>query len=71
MSNEEIELMNLTGELANKFFSLEQEHSHDVKEFVFHIHAIQNIILSREGIRQYRQFELTDNGGIYFTKNKA
>lgn len=53
MTKEEIELFEATGELVNKFFALEPGHSHDGQEFVFHIHAIQNIILSREGLRTY------------------
>lgn len=55
MTKEEIEIMELTKEIWNKFLELPIEHSADTAELNFHIHAIQNILLSRVGLREYKK----------------
>jgi hypothetical protein len=41
----------------NAFLDLPAEHSADQSDFCFHIHALQNIVLSREGYRAYKRRE--------------
>lgn len=55
MTEEEKEIMELTKEIWNKFLKLPVEHSADASELNFHIHAIQNIVLSRVGLREYKK----------------
>lgn len=54
MTNEEVEVLDLLGEAATAFASLPTEHTADLNEFVLAIHAAQNIVLSRAGLREYR-----------------
>jgi len=61
MTKEEVEILDLIGNVTNKFLSLNEEHSADRQDFIFHIHAIQNIILSREGLRKYKQIITNNN----------
>jgi hypothetical protein len=55
MTKEEIEIIELTKEIWNKFLALPVEHSADIRELEFHTHAIQNIVLSRVGLREYKK----------------
>jgi hypothetical protein len=54
MRNEEKELVELLGECWNKFHAMPELHPCDRQEFVFHIHALQNMVYAREGYRQYK-----------------
>lgn len=51
----EREVLDVLGEAADKFAALEPEHGSDMEEFVLAIHAAQNIVLSRPGLRDYRR----------------
>jgi len=53
MTQQEIELVDNLGDCFNAFVKLDQLHQSDNREFEFHIHALQNIVLSREGLRAY------------------
>lgn len=51
MTKKEKEVLDLSAELWNKFLQLDEIHPDDVPEFRFHIHALQNIVFAREGLR--------------------
>lgn len=55
MMEEEKELLNLTGEIWNKYLDLPILHPNDQQEFMYHLHAIQRIIMSREFLRNINQ----------------
>jgi hypothetical protein len=57
MSSEEIVLMDSLGDAFEKFKELDEVHPSDRQEFAFHIHALQNIVLSREGLTEYRRIK--------------
>ncbi|WP_299087775.1 hypothetical protein [uncultured Bacteroides sp.] len=51
MNEEEKNAISASAELWNAFMKLEQYHPDDIKNVLFHIHAIQSIIMSREAVR--------------------
>lgn len=51
MEKEEIEIINCSADLWNKFAKLEQYHNEDINYVRGHINAIQAIVMSRETIR--------------------
>ncbi|HYH15933.1 MAG TPA: hypothetical protein VD794_11960 [Flavisolibacter sp.] len=53
MTQEEKDIVILLGEAFNKFNALEALHPSDKPDFCNHIHALQNIVFAREGMRQY------------------
>jgi len=53
LTHEEINLACKLGECATAFSRLEQLHPSDGEEFVFHIHALQNIVVARAAVRAY------------------
>lgn len=55
MTPEEAEISEMLGDAASKFARLPQEHSADIREFCQAIHAAQNIVMARSGLRAYRQ----------------
>jgi hypothetical protein len=55
MTKQEIRLINSMGNVWNKFLQLPKQHPSDQQEFQFHIHALQNIVASREGYRQLKK----------------
>lgn len=57
MTPEEVEVADLLGEAASKFASLPQEHTADIDEFCLAIHAAQNIVMGRAGMRGYRRIK--------------
>lgn len=52
----EIEFGNQLAMCYNAMLKLPEAHSHDAKEFVLHIHALQNMNLARVGLRQIGLF---------------
>ena len=52
MTEEEKELVDLLGTVYTKFNALPILNQSDVREVVFHVHAIQNTVMSRVAIRQ-------------------
>jgi len=57
MTPEEIKCFETTGKLVGEFMNLPIVHNSDQGDFLFHIHAIQNILLSRVGLRKIRENE--------------
>lgn len=51
MTPEELEVIDLLGQAFNKFVELPILHFMDQREFCTAIHAAQNIVLSRAGLR--------------------
>lgn len=51
LTSKEKEILEISVNLWNEFLLLEEYHEDDKKDISFHIHAIQNIIMSREAIR--------------------
>lgn len=51
MNEEEKNAITASAELWNAFLKLEKYHPDDVLDVRFHIHAIQNIIMSRVAVR--------------------
>ena len=57
MTPQEIKVLDRTKEAWAEFLSLPEEHPDDQNEFRFHIHALQNIILAREGMRKLKEIK--------------
>lgn len=55
MTTDEIKVLDLTKETWNAFLQLPEQHEDDNDDFRFHIHALQNIILAREGVRKMEE----------------
>jgi hypothetical protein len=51
LTKREAKVVELLGEAATAFRDLEPEHPSDQEEFVRAIHAAQNVVLSRVGVR--------------------
>lgn len=51
MTSLEVKAIDATKELWNAFLQLPEMHPDDQNDFRYHIHALQNIILAREGQR--------------------
>lgn len=47
LTDDEVSLLDLTGNVAVRFTALAQVHPADCQDVTFHVHAIQNIILAR------------------------
>ena len=58
MSEDEKKVLNISSELWNSFLMLEEIHGDYISEFRFHIHALQNIILSRSVLRELAENKL-------------
>ncbi len=52
-TDEELEVLAKTSDVANSFYDLPSMHPNDLNDFRFHINALQNIILARAGQRTY------------------
>lgn len=57
MTSLEVKAIEATKEAWNAFMDLPIMHPDDQNEFRYHIHAIQNIILAREGQRVLKGIE--------------
>ncbi|KQX35322.1 hypothetical protein ASD04_14875 [Devosia sp. Root436] len=57
MTNEERAVMQKLVEAWNAFVALPVEHPDDANEFRFHIHALQNSLLSRPTRREWHDSE--------------
>lgn len=55
LTKKEIELCEKAGQISFDFRDLPAQHTSDVIDINFHVHAIQNIIFQREGYRQYKE----------------
>lgn len=65
VTEQEMMVMNKSAELWNEFLKLEKIHPHDIPDFQFHLHALQNIILSRSGYRELNiefKYKVTNRG---------
>jgi hypothetical protein len=62
MTTPELKTISAISEVWNAFLQLPMIHPDDQNEFRFHIHALQNMILAREGIRVLSSIELTNTG---------
>ncbi len=51
MNEDEKRAIEASAELWNAFVKLEKYHPDDIQDVKFHIHAIQNIIMSRVAVR--------------------
>lgn len=54
MTPQELKVLETTRDIWNEFIELPIQHQEDQNEFRFHIHALQNIILAREGQRHMK-----------------
>jgi len=54
LTEEERRLLAALGEWFNAFVALPEEHPADKGEATLHVHALQNIVLARPGMRQNR-----------------
>jgi hypothetical protein len=52
MTENELKVLGLTKDAWSVFNQLPIQHPDDQNEFRFHIHALQNMIFAREGIRK-------------------
>lgn len=59
MTTLEIKAIEATKEVWNAFLQLPEMHPDDQNDFRHHIHALQNIILAREGQRVLCSIELS------------
>ncbi|MHC4413203.1 MAG: hypothetical protein ACYSW6_09610 [Planctomycetota bacterium] len=53
LTEQEMEVLMLTRDLANDFLELPEFHVDDRQEFVLAIHSIQNIIMSRPAMESF------------------
>lgn len=51
MNEEEKQLLKKLGECYNDFIKLPTQHQSDKPDFIFHIHALQSIVATREAVR--------------------
>jgi len=51
MTEAEIAILNKLGGAWNLFQRLPDHHPSDLEDFTFHVHALQNMILARETVR--------------------
>ena len=54
LSDRERHVLDLSGDFWNAFLELRSEHPSDQTDVMFHLHAIQNIILARPAQRALR-----------------
>lgn len=66
MKPEEREVLALLGQAWNKFLELPVLHTMDHQEFCHAIHAAQNIVLARAGLREEGIAIEGDNGIVGF-----
>ena len=68
-TKEELEITELAGKIAGKFIMLEQTHPADLPDLIFHVHAIQNIIMARVAQRanpkDYATYTKEDRPDLY------
>lgn len=62
MNEEEKKVIDVSAELWNSFLKLEKYHPDDIHDVRFHIHAIQNIVMGREAVR--------NNPNLFSIKNE-
>jgi hypothetical protein len=55
MTQEEVKVLHYLKETWNEFNKLPKVHNDDINDFRHHIHALQNIILAREGLRKMEE----------------
>lgn len=55
ITDKEMQCIDLSRDLWNAFMELPIQHPADREDFCFHIHAIQNMLLGREGLRQLQE----------------
>ena len=60
MTNEELRTLEITVELVNSFCALPEEHPADKADFVFLVHRIQDMIISRPIRRNFDLFGLSE-----------
>lgn len=53
LTDDEIEVAECAGDVATKFLALEVMHHSDAADVVFHLHAVQNIVMSRAAQRAH------------------
>lgn len=53
MTEEELNVIDKSCELMNMFVTLPEYHSADRQDVVFHIHAIQAIVMQRDAVRMH------------------
>ena len=51
MTDQEIKVLDVSADLWNEFLKLPSMHPDDQNEFRLNLHALQNIIYAREGLR--------------------
>jgi hypothetical protein len=61
MTDLEFKAINATKEVWNAFLLLPVVHPDDQNDFRHHVHALQNIILSREGLRTLKAIESSNS----------
>lgn len=65
MTEAELKALEATKDAWNAFLQLPVNiNEDDVRDFRFHIHALQNIILAREGSRALKRIELAKAGEV-------
>jgi hypothetical protein len=62
MTEAEKKVLNKLVEAHNAFIELAEYHPSDITEWVHGMHALQNIVMSREAVR---------NDPVYFSKSKS
>jgi hypothetical protein len=61
LTEDEIKVLEQSGDLWNSFLELPIMHPDDRHEFSLHIHAVQNMLLSRSAYREMKLIEETLN----------
>jgi hypothetical protein len=53
LTDEELDVAKLIGDVFRAFSALPQAHPSDLDEVIFHVHALDRIVLSRAAIRAH------------------
>ncbi len=63
MTPQELELLELSKELWNKYLQLPKQHINDAPDINFHINAIQMNLFARPGYREYLKTDTANAAG--------
>ena len=56
MTEEELDILQTLAEAHNMFAELDHYNHNDMREWVGHVHALQNMVMAREAVRNNTDF---------------
>lgn len=61
MTDDERQIVVALGEVTNKYLELDQYHPADRRDWIHHVHALQNIVMSRTAVRSNADLFVKDD----------